>query len=250
MQVVAIIPARYGSSRFPGKPLARDTGKYLVQHVYEQVCDARRIDQCIVATDDARIFDAVVSFGGQAMMTHADHPSGTDRLAEVARRTDGSPDDLILNVQGDEPEIDPHALDQLVARMDAEPDCPCGTLACPFPADADPADPNRVKVVCDQRRRALYFSRAVIPYPRDARADAAWQLHLGVYAYRRAFLLDFATWPPGTLERVEKLEQLRILENGHPIAVELVREAFAGVDTPEDYAAFVTRWNQRHGVES
>lgn len=244
MQVVAIIPARFGSTRFPGKPLAYQTGKYLIQHVYEQVTAAKKIDRCIVATDDQRIVSAVQSFGGEATTTRTDHPSGTDRIAEVIRGLDGNPDDIILNVQGDEPEIEPVYLDRLVERLAAEPACPTATLACPFPPAADPHDPDCVKVVCNRQQRALYFSRAPIPYRREAEAaagDADWLLHLGVYAYRRAFLLDFATWETSTLERVERLEQLRVLENDHEMAVVIVPNACVGIDTPEDYEQFVAR---------
>jgi 3-deoxy-manno-octulosonate cytidylyltransferase (CMP-KDO synthetase) len=247
MLVVAIIPARFGSTRFPGKPLANATGKTLIQHVYERVCEARRVSECVVATDDQRIADAVELFGGRAVMTRADHATGTDRIAEVVAET-GRPDDLVLNVQGDEPEIEPVALDRLIERMQSEPEYPCGTLACPFPADVDPGDPNRVKVVCDLRGRAMYFSRAQTPFPRDAtRANEPrpWLLHLGVYAYRRSFLLELAAWPPTPLECIEQLEQLRILERGRSIAVEIVERASPGVDTPEDYEAFVSRWNAR-----
>ena len=144
MQVVAIIPARFGSTRFPGKPLAEQTGKYLIQHVYEQVIAARRVNRCIVATDDERIVEAVRSFGGEATMTRADHPSGTDRLAEVVRGLDGTPDDIILNVQGDEPELEPAHLDRLVECLVADGACSVATLAAPFPATADPRDPNCV----------------------------------------------------------------------------------------------------------
>jgi 3-deoxy-manno-octulosonate cytidylyltransferase (CMP-KDO synthetase) len=248
MHVVAIIPARFGSTRFPGKPLASETGKPLIQHVHEQVSAARRVDRCIVATDDARIAEAVRSFGGEAAMTRPDHPSGTDRIAEVIRGLDGAPDDIILNVQGDEPEIEPAYLDRLVERLLSNPTCAVATLACPFPLDADPRDPNYVKVVCNRREMALYFSRALIPYPREAEAaadDGEWLLHLGVYAYRRAFLLDFASWETSALERTERLEQLRVLDNGHVMAVAIVPHACAGIDTPEDYARFVARHRER-----
>ncbi|MFQ5805834.1 MAG: 3-deoxy-manno-octulosonate cytidylyltransferase [Phycisphaerae bacterium] len=250
MQVVAIIPARFGSTRFPGKPLANQTGKFLIQHVYEQVTAARRIDRCIVATDDERIVDAVRSFGGEATLTRADHPSGTDRITEVVRELDGRPDDIIVNVQGDEPEIEPAYLDRLVERLVVDPACPVATLACPFPRGADPHDPNCVKVVCDRQERALYFSRALIPYPRDGEAaadDAEWLLHLGVYAYRRAFLLEFARWETSALERIEGLEQLRVLDNGHAMAVAIVQHACAGIDTAEDYEQFVARRRARSG---
>ncbi len=247
MSVVAIIPARYASTRFPGKPLARETGKYLIQHVYERVCAARRIQRCIVATDDRRILDAVREFDGEAVMTSDAHPSGTDRIAEAARGLGSGPEDIIVNVQGDEPEMAPDDLDALVARLEREPDCPAATLACPFPADGDPADANAVKVVTDLAGRALFFSRSLIPYPRDRQAESAatcamWLLHLGVYAYRRDFLLEFASWEPSPLETSEKLEQLRILEHGFPIAVERVNRSAVGIDTPEDYRRFVLRY--------
>lgn len=249
MDVVAIIPARYGSTRFPGKALANQTGKYLIQHVYERVTAAQLVGRCFVATDDARIEAAVHSFGGQAVMTRPDHPSGTDRIAEVARRLGGAADDIILNVQGDEPELEPDYLDRLVDRLNHEsPDCPAATLACRFPPDVDPRDPSGVKVVTNCAGRALYFSRSLIPYPQDGDGGATpgmWLLHLGVYAYRRAFLLDFATWQPGVLEGIEKLEQLRILERGYTLAVEVVEQACVGIDTPHDYEQFVARCRRR-----
>ncbi len=248
MQVVAIIPARFGSTRFPGKPLARQTGKFLIQHVYEQVTAARRVERCIVATDDQRIVDAVRSFGGEATMTRADHPSGTDRIAEVVRGLLGLPDDIILNVQGDEPEIEPAYLDQLVERLVTDKSCDVATLAGPFPSAADPHDPNCVKVVCSQSGKALFFSRALIPWRDQDDAppnDYDWLLHLGVYAYRRAFLLDFSSWETSPLERLERLEQLRVLENGYALAVELVPRVFAGIDTPEEYEQFVGRRQAR-----
>ena len=242
MKTVAIIPARYASTRFPGKPLAKETGKYLIQHVYEQVRLAKSIDEVIVATDDGRIFDAVASFGGGAAMTREGHPSGTDRVAEVAEGLDA---DVIVNVQGDEPEIEPGNIDRLVTLLAEDADVSIGTLACPFPEGSDPADPNAVKVVLDGRGRALYFSRSLIPYPRnrEGRIDAPkdWLLHVGIYAYRREFLLQLAELSPTPQEQCEKLEQLRVLEHGFPIAVAVVDQAAAGIDTPEDYAAFVQR---------
>lgn len=254
MSVLAVIPARYASVRFPGKPLARRTGKYLVQHVYEQVVQAHRVDACIVATDDDRILQAVHEFGGRAELTRSDHVSGTDRVAEVARRATAADGDIILNVQGDEPEIEPAALDRLVARLvaESEADCPMATLACAFPADWDPADANAVKVVLNSGQRALYFSRARIPYPRDdaGRGRASCLLHIGVYAYRRKFLLELAELPPGRLEQIEKLEQLRVLERGAAIAVELVDRPSVGVDTPQDYDRFVARWFGGEGEAS
>ncbi|MGE0482061.1 MAG: 3-deoxy-manno-octulosonate cytidylyltransferase [Phycisphaerae bacterium] len=250
MPVVAVIPARYASTRYPGKPLLRETGKYLVQHVYERAAAARRVDEVIVATDDERIADAVRSFGGGVAMTRADHPSGTDRIAEVALQRKLPADAIVLNVQGDEPEIEPAALDRLVERLERDRACPAATLYCPFPAGADPADPNCVKVVVNRSGRALYFSRSLLPYPRDAEAaggPSAYRLHLGVYAYRCGFLLEFASWTPSLYEGIEKLEQLRILENGIPLAVERVERAAVGIDTPVDYARFVERWRSAGG---
>jgi 3-deoxy-manno-octulosonate cytidylyltransferase (CMP-KDO synthetase) len=246
MHTLAVLPARYAAARLPGKPLLRETGKVLIQHVYERARLATKIERIIVATDDVRIADAVASFGGEAMMTRADHPSGTDRIAEVVRALEatGERPELVLNVQGDEPELDPGSLDRLVERMESDRENPAGTLACAFPENADPRDPNCVKVVRNSAGRALYFSRSLIPYPRDATdaSRACWLLHIGVYAYRRDFLLQFAGWPAGALERVEKLEQLRILERGHSMLVEQVDCASPGVDTPADYAAFVARY--------
>lgn len=243
MTAAAVIPARFASSRLPGKPLLRDTGKYLIQHVYEQVSRADRVSTVIVATDDERIASAVESFGGRTAMTRAEHPSGTDRVAEVAAGLDA---DIVVNVQGDEPEIEPDSIDTLVELLTQRDSPPIATLACPFAADADPANPNSVKVVFDQGGRAMYFSRALIPYPRDAGGKIAdpraWHLHVGIYGYRRGTLLELAKLPPSPLEQAEKLEQLRFLEHGYAIAVGVVGRAAIGIDTPEDYQAFVKRY--------
>jgi 3-deoxy-manno-octulosonate cytidylyltransferase (CMP-KDO synthetase) len=218
------------------------TGKLLIQHVYERVSQARRISRVIIATDDRRIFQAVESFGGCAAMTREDHQSGTDRVAEVAAGLDA---DIVVNVQGDEPEIEPADIDKLVDLLADGRDCEMATLACPFPQDADPADPNAVKVVVDSTSRAIYFSRSPIPYPRDGKSllehRSEFLLHLGIYAYRRNFLLQLASWPVGKLERIEKLEQLRVLERRCGIAVGVVDRAAIGIDTPDDYEAFVNR---------
>lgn len=252
MSAVAVIPARMGATRLPGKPLLNETGKYLIQHVVEQARKARRLDRVIVATDDRRIVDAVRSFGGEVVMTRADHQSGTDRVAEVAASLNV---DIVLNVQGDEPEMAADNIERLVALMMDRPDAPIATVACPFPADAPPTgpgsphDPNCVKVVLDARGRALYFSRAIIPFPRDlarrgelgALKPADYLLHLGLYGFRRAALLELARLKPTTLERTEQLEQLRWLENGYAIAVAVGNCPSGGIDTPEDYAAFVQR---------
>lgn len=246
MHAAAVIPARYASTRLPGKPLLRETGKYLIQHVYEQVRRAPSIERVLVATDDTRILDAVRSFGGEAVMTREDHPSGTDRVAEAARSLDAT---IIVNVQGDEPEIEPAHIDRVVSLMDEHDEAPIGTMACPFAAGADPRDPNKVKVVLDARGRALYFSRSLVPFPRDTggvpRRPGDWLLHLGLYAYRRDFLFALASLPPTPMEQAEKLEQLRVLEHGHAIAVAVVDRAARGVDTAEDYAEFVERARRR-----
>ena len=240
MSIVAVIPARYGSTRFPGKPLARDTGKYLIQHVYQSVCNCPLIDRVIIATDDERISRAADEFSGCWVMTRPDHRSGTDRIAEVAENLQA---EIIINVQGDEPDLAPTVLTTLIERLQGEPELKMATLARPFSSDEDPADPNRVKVVLDDRGYALYFSRSVIPYCRSNPGGLApaqrYLLHIGIYGFRRQSLLDFAAMEPSSLERIEKLEQLRALQAGWPIAVDLVSYQGQGIDTPQQYAAWV-----------
>ncbi len=250
---IAVIPARYESSRFPGKPLAAQTGKPLIQHVVEQVRRARTVTRIIVATDDRRIADAVAAAGSEARMTRADHPNGTSRIAEVVATLDGPPPGLIVNVQGDEPEIEPEVIDQLVTGLDADPDADMATLATPFDEREDPANPNIVKIVLDRRNRALYFSRSLIPYDRDAellaqRPAAVVYKHPGLYAYRRDFLLRYPSLDPTPLEQAEQLEQLRVLEHGCRIAVIHADAPHPGIDTPEQYARFVQRYRDRGGV--
>jgi 3-deoxy-manno-octulosonate cytidylyltransferase (CMP-KDO synthetase) len=246
MRVAVIIPARYASSRLPGKPLLRETGKYLIQHVYERACEAKSASDVIVATDDDRIRAAVESFGGRVAMTRADHPSGTDRVAEVAA---GLAADVVINLQGDEPMLEPEALDLLAGLLARDPGSDMATLAVPV-ADRDTyLSPNVVKVVCDARGRALYFSRSPIPMVRDGKPDfaarpARFLQHLGLYAYPRSFLLRLAATPPHPLEEAEKLEQLRVLGTGGAIQVGLVAHAHRGVDTPADYAAFVRAYRE------
>jgi 3-deoxy-manno-octulosonate cytidylyltransferase (CMP-KDO synthetase) len=241
MKTVVVIPARYASTRLPGKPLLRQTGKYLVQHVFERAAQARCANLVLVATDDPRIAAAVDSFGGRAVMTRRDHPTGTDRVAEVARQLDA---DIIINLQGDEPLIEPAALDLLAARLERDPDADMATLAVPLLALEPYRNPHCVKVVCDQHGRALYFSRSPIPFVRDGQPDFAarpprFLQHLGVYAYRRPFLLHLAQLPPHPLEQLEKLEQLRALATGTVIQVGIVETKGLGVDTYEDYEHFV-----------
>jgi 3-deoxy-manno-octulosonate cytidylyltransferase (CMP-KDO synthetase) len=252
MKTAIVIPARYRSSRLPGKPLLRQTGKYLVQHVYERACQARRADHVFVATDDPRIVAAVESFGGGVVLTRRDHPSGTDRVAEVARDLDA---DVIVNLQGDEPLIDPATLDLLPELLERDPEAQMATLAVPITAVDQWHNPNCVKVVCDARGRALYFSRSPIPFVRDGLPDFAAEpprflQHLGLYAYRRDFLLHLAQLPPEPLEQLEKLEQLRVLALGHSIHVGVVRHASIGVDTLADYERFVQLYRQRPGKKA
>lgn len=292
-KALAIIPARFASTRFPGKPLAAETGKPLIQHVVERVQQCETIGRIVVATDDERIFDAVIGFGGEAVMTSPDHPNGTSRLAEAVELLESaaetgvdkrgrtpffgqslekrgpspfnfpkaqneSPDkryptpfSLIVNVQGDEPEVPAGTIDQLVRGLAADESADMATLASPFDEHEDPTNPNVVKLVLDRRGRAMYFSRSPIPYDRDAQMlgtrpghspVATMYKHPGLYAYRRAFLALYPTLEPTPLEQAEKLEQLRVLEHGYAIAVLHADAPHPGIDTPEQYAAFVKRW--------
>ncbi|MBM3859781.1 MAG: 3-deoxy-manno-octulosonate cytidylyltransferase [Verrucomicrobia bacterium] len=231
MKTLGVIPARFGAQRFPGKPLALIAGKPLVQRVYEQARKAQRLNAVVVATDDDRIAAAVRAFGGDAAMTSPDCPSGTDRAAVVARERDC---DLIVNIQGDEPLMRPEMIDQLITGIADDPHCAMATLARRIESADVLANPNAVKVVFGANGNALYFSRHPIPFVRDAGAAAAHHKHLGIYAYRRAFLLKFVTMPPSSLEKTEKLEQLRALENGFAIKVLVTPHDSVGVDTPED----------------
>ncbi|MFG0329006.1 MAG: 3-deoxy-manno-octulosonate cytidylyltransferase [Phycisphaerales bacterium] len=241
-ETVAIIPARYASTRFPGKPLADRTGRPLIQHVHDRAAAASRVDRVLVATDDRRIADAVRKFGGTAVMTRDDHPNGTSRLAEVAAQLDEA--GVVVNVQGDEPEIDPDHIDAAIEALESADDrVVTATLAASFVDDEDPSDPNIVKVVTDQRNRALYFSRSLIPFDRDRSGAAPLLKHIGLYVYRRPFLLEYVELSETPLEIAERLEQLRILEHGHAIAVATVNARHHGIDTPAQYDAFVKRWN-------
>jgi 3-deoxy-manno-octulosonate cytidylyltransferase (CMP-KDO synthetase) len=232
MKTVGIIPARYASTRLPGKPLADLGGKPVIQHTYERACQA--LDLVLVATDDRRILKAVEGFGGRAQMTRPDHACGSERVAEVAAALQA---DVIVNVQGDEPFIDPDMIRQAVAPLAQEPEVVVTTLSRAILDEGVLHSPGTVKVVTDRRGDALYFSRSLIPYPRHPEF-CAWREHVGLYAYRREFLLEFVQWPATPLEQAESLEQLRILENGYPIrVVETERGAGAPcIDTPEDLA--------------
>jgi 3-deoxy-manno-octulosonate cytidylyltransferase (CMP-KDO synthetase) len=231
--VIAVIPARYGSSRLPAKALAEIDGVPMVVRVWRQASRARSVERVIVATDDERIAAPVRAAGGEAMMTSAAHPSGTDRIAEIAGRIEA---DIYLNVQGDLPFIDPADLDALAAPMRADPAIAMATLATPIVSEVEYRNPNVVKVVCDARGDALYFSRAPIPFDREGGVPRQALRHIGVYGYRRDFLMRFAALEPGVLEQVEKLEQLRALERGWRIRVVASVAPSLEVDTAEDLA--------------
>ncbi|MEO2014246.1 MAG: 3-deoxy-manno-octulosonate cytidylyltransferase [Fuerstiella sp.] len=246
MNVVGIIPARLQSSRLPEKLLLQETGKPLLQYVWEVATASSALHDVIIATDSERIFDTVQSFGGHAEMT-ADHPSGTDRVAEIARRCCAGAE-VIVNLQGDEPELEPDTIEALVAAIHRG-NTEMATVAAPIRDAGVVSDPDCVKVVVDDKGQALYFSRSTIPFSRDtsvadllsADGMSPWLLHVGLYAYRRDFLLSLTSMPPSSLEQLEKLEQLRALQSGARIAVAVVPQAAVGIDTAEDYAAFVQR---------
>ena len=244
MKVLCIIPARYASTRLPGKPLRDIAGKPMIVRVYERATGAQRVHEVVVATDDERIRAAVEEHGGHAVMTRADHATGTDRLAEVAAQR---PDcDLIINVQGDEPLIDPGVIDALVEPFLADEKLPMATAKTLLTDEAEMENPNNVKVIVDRAGNALYFSRARIPYARNAGAKV--YKHIGIYAYRRDFLLAYAKMAQTELECSESLEQLRALENGYRIHVVETDAVFIGVDTEEDLAAVNAEY-QRRGLD-
>jgi 3-deoxy-manno-octulosonate cytidylyltransferase (CMP-KDO synthetase) len=274
--VIAIIPARFASTRFPGKLLAKQTGKYLIQHVYETVKRAQLLESIVVATDDERIARACDQFKAPWCMTRADHQTGTDRIAEAAA---GMPADIILNVQGDEPEIDPAHIDRLIESLQADPRADLATLSAAFTSPREIENPHIVKVVTDRMGHALYFSRCPIPYRRDNEPETPnspnnqnngpsgqagpsgdqdtppggqigiFRKHLGIYAYRHEALVLLSKMPPTPLEKSEKLEQLRALENGLVIAVARVEHHSVGIDTPQQYADFVRRFKEKTATE-
>ena len=232
MKFGCVIPARYGSTRLPGKPLADIAGKPMIQRVYERVTNAKKPEVFIVATDDQRVYDAVQSFGGTVVMTDANHPTGTDRLAEVAQQYTDL--DVIINVQGDEPMIDANLIDQLAELFESDDVLQMATVATPL-LEEEYDEPSAVKVILNKRNDAMYFSRSLIPYPRHDFVNTPLK-HIGIYAYRRQFLLDYAKMEPTAAEQTESLEQLRALENGFAIRVITTDKRFVGVDTPEDLA--------------
>ncbi|GCL67507.1 3-deoxy-manno-octulosonate cytidylyltransferase [Veillonella tobetsuensis] len=232
MKIGCVIPARFGSTRLPGKPLADIAGKPMIQRVYERVTNAKKPEVFIVATDDQRVYDAVQSFGGTVVMTDANHPTGTDRLAEVAQQYTDL--DVIINVQGDEPMIDANLIDQLAELFESDDVLQMATVATPL-LEEEYDEPSAVKVILNKRNDAMYFSRSLIPYPRHDFVNTPLK-HIGIYAYRRQFLLDYAKMEPTAAEQTESLEQLRALENGFAIRVITTDKRFVGVDTPEDLA--------------
>lgn len=232
-QVVVVIPSRYAATRLPGKPLVNLAGKPMVQRVYEQAKFAQTVHRVLVATDDQRIVDAVLAFGGEARMTRSDHRTGTERIAEVAAH---EPGDVFVNVQGDEPLIDPVAIDTAVAALLEDPPAQIATVATPIRHVPDIMDPNVVKTVLDFDSNALYFSRAPVPWVRDTqqKVHVKYWKHLGLYVFQRDALLEYPTLPQGELEKIEQLEQLRWLENGWKIRVAEVEHDAVSVDVPED----------------
>lgn len=233
MKLIALIPARFDSSRFPGKPLAPILGKPLIQWVYEQALQVKDLDGVWVATDDRRIKEAVEAFGGRALMTRDDHPSGSDRLAEAAGLLDLAPEDIVINIQGDQPVFPPELISRLAAVLSRDPEV---VMVTPVKRLSDPAaaaNPNTVKVVFDRAGRALYFSRSPLPFWRAGGLPYFYR-HIGIYAYRVQFLKEFVHLPPGRWEAAEKLEQLRALEHGFPIHVVETEGDTREVDTPED----------------
>jgi 3-deoxy-manno-octulosonate cytidylyltransferase (CMP-KDO synthetase) len=252
-KIIVCIPARYGSTRFPGKVLAKDTGKFLIQHVYEQAKRAKLPDKVIIAADDKRIADAAKSFGADCLMTSRTCPSGTDRIAQAAGGLDF---DIVVNLQADEPEIDPANIDAVAKLLLDNPDYTMATLAADFESKSQIADPNIVKVVVTSHESrvtghggALYFSRSPIPYDRRQAGIGPvknYLRHLGIYAYRKDFLLKITKLPQTPLEKIEKLEQLRAVENGFNILVAKVKHTSAGIDTPDQYAEFVKRYKKSH----
>jgi len=232
MRVVGVIPARYASTRLPGKPLVDIMGKPMIQHVYENAARSKTLEQLIVATDDERIMAVVAGFGGRAVLTSRDHNTGTDRVAEVVRGLDV---EVVVNIQGDEPFVRPGMIDEVVQPLLDDPELPMCTSMHEITDTADFDNPNVVKVVIDLAGNALYFSRSLVPYPRKSEGHRAFE-HIGMYAYRKDFLLKYAGLPQTPLEKLESLEQLRVIEHGYRLRVVETRQDYIplSVDTPED----------------
>jgi len=231
-KAVGIIPARWSSSRFPGKPLHLIAGKPLLRHVWERCRRARKLDSVIIATDDMRIANAAFEWGAEVALTSRRHQSGTDRIAEVAKKAKQFA--FVINIQGDEPLVDPALIDSLVETLRSDRKIDIVTAAHPFENAAEAFSPHQVKVIVDLRSNALYFSRFAIPFPRDRSAPVRYLRHQGIYGFRRQTLLQFVKWKPTPLERAESLEQLRALENGVKVHVLVTKHGSPGVDTPQD----------------
>ncbi len=241
MATIAIIPARLASTRFPEKVLANATGKPLIQHVWENARRARSLSRVVIAADHPRVRDACAAFGAPVVMTREDHPNGSSRLAEAAATLSLEENDIVVNVQGDEPEMEPGVIDAAVAALSSS-GAEAATVASPFESGEDPTNPNIVKVVVRRDGCAMYFSRSLIPFPRVAGVQGAAPLrHVGLYAYRVRFLRVYPTLAATPMEQAESLEQLRILEHGHRIAVAIAACRGTGIDTREQYEAFVRR---------
>jgi len=234
MKVICIIPSRYESTRFPGKPLADLWGKPMIQHVYERVLMAKTVSYAAVATDDERVCEAVRKFGGHAVMTSAAHRSGTDRIAEAVSKIDHTDMGIVVNIQGDQPLFEPYQIDEVAKPLLDDPAIPMSTLIYKIQRDEEITHPNAVKVVFDRDHYAIYFSRATIPYVRDRGNRASYYKHHGIYAYRRDFLEIFTQLPEGVLEKLEALEQLRALEHGYKIKVVETLYDSVEVDTPQE----------------
>ncbi len=248
MKIVVVLPARFSSTRFAAKVLAKDTGKFLIQHTYEQACLAKLPEKVIIAADDEKVVAAAETFGAECILTSVEHKSGTDRIAEAVADMDV---DIVVNLQADEPEIEPDNIDYLARLLIDNPDYPMATLSAEFQNAEQVADPNIVKVITDCNNSAIYFSRFPIPYDREKSGVGNVQQylrHLGIYAYRKEFLLKITLLPQTPLEKIEKLEQLRAIENGYKILVGKVKHTCDGIDTPEQYAEFVARYNANHEV--
>lgn len=245
MKIIAVIPARYNSKRFPGKPLTLILGTPMIQRVYESCKKCDELDEVYVATDDMRIYNCVTGFSGKAIITSANHASGTDRVFEATEKIQAGEQDIVVNIQGDQPFFHPSMISDLIKPLKDESNIPVATLAYKIKKDADIQDANKVKVVFDNNRYALYFSRLPIPFCRDNNKANTYYKHIGVYAYRGYFLRTFTRLAQGTLEKVEKLEQLRILEHGFKIKVIETTYDSIEVDTPEDIKVVEKKLSER-----
>ena len=247
-KTVGIIPARWGSTRFPGKPLHEIASKPLLRHVWERCCRARSLDTVIIATDDMRIANAAFDWGAEVALTSERHQSGTDRVAEVIQKAKEFEFEFVVNIQGDEPLVDPHLIDRLVQKLRADRKIDIVTAAHPFENSREATSPHQVKVVVDSDNNALYFSRAPIPYPRNQSAATKYLRHQGIYGFRRNALLRFVKWKPSLLERAEALEQLRALENGVMVHVLVMTHGSPGVDTLADAKALEQKLARAKGI--